>query len=527
MTDPNTDDVVFLLTSDEFFSDSYLVGLTNQAWATEVPRALAKASFGSTKQFYCIDSTQTASSNLVTDAWDVCVYVGNLGGSGKMGTATISGPTLTLTTNVLTDTTYATSGIEAFTPPTGGKYQFKGLTAGTTEKKYVGMVCNGVAPMFYTTAWNTFATQAGSGWMVTCMTGISQCGTSLADGTTALSTSENTSCLADPRYMTWRMVTHRIEYDGTQLWYRTDSYWNSASNIACSTWGPGIKLSANHASADDNNGSTTALYVGRTFVFTYSDGSGVQLNHLSYNVVAPATNTTAGTGTNALTAAATSFANSGATIYTNNNCAASNLLLEGTTDTSGLASAVTAYSDGYKATVTVGLEAQLNGALGGWSGVCMVLYSSQYIQDNTNGAVCVAATQNSAAGSGPTDFGGVLLMHVPAATWAPPAASGPVTPSGQAISDAKYGIVYAPTAATSYLFTEGYYASATWYQPSYASSYTLVARYGKDNYVGSYCMSGSGNTSYFSAPAAGKLFTGAATLAASVLAAGAATLAML
>lgn len=35
ITDPNTDDVVFVLTSDEFFSDSYLVGLTTTNWVTE------------------------------------------------------------------------------------------------------------------------------------------------------------------------------------------------------------------------------------------------------------------------------------------------------------------------------------------------------------------------------------------------------------------------------------------------------------------------------------------------------------
>lgn len=113
-------------------------------------------------------------------------------------------------------------------------------------------------------------------------------------------------------------------------------------------------------------------------------------------------------------------------------------------------------------------------------------------------------------------------MHVPAATWTPPAMSGAVTPSSLAISDTKYGIVYAPTAATSYLYTEGYYASAQWYQPSYASSYTLVARYGKANYVGAYCVAGSGSTSYFSAAAGGVLLTGAATLAASVVAVGSA-----
>lgn len=520
---PNTDDVVMVFTSEEFFASSFLIGLTNALWSTESSLELPKANYGSIRSIFCLDTTQTSNNNLTTDSWDVCVFAGNFAGLGKMGTSTISGHTLTLTANVFTDSTYMSSGIENFNPPTGGQSQFKGLTAGTTEKKYVNVICNGIAPMFYTTAWQNLAGQTGGGWMVSCLTGIAQCAVSLADGTTALSTAENTACLADPRLNTWRMVTHRIEYDGTQLWYRTDSYWNSASYAASSTWGPGIVLSANYASTTDNNGTTN---LAKTFVFAYADGSGVQLNHLTYATVAPSSNTSAGSGTNALTIAATSFTNSSPSLIQENLCSATNLLLEGTTDTSTLASAVSAYSDGYKATISVALEMQLNGALGGWAGVCMVLYQSQYIQDNTNGAVCVAAQQNSASGSGPTDYGATYLMHVPAATWTPPAKSGAVTPSSLAISDAKYGIVYSPTAATSYLFTEGYYSSATWYQAGYASSYTLVARYGKDNYVGAYCMQGAGSTSYFSASQAGVLLTGAATLAASAAVGAALSLAL-
>jgi len=518
--DPTTDDGLLLLTSGEFYADSFLVGMATTAWATQDINTLAKADYGSTRYVYCISAAQTADTNLVTTAWTVCVFVGHEGGQGRMGTGGISGHAFTLNTSVLTDSTYTVStGIGKFDPPTGGVAQFKGLAAGTTEKTYVAMICHGVAPLFYTTAWHTFSAGASNGWMVTCMTGIAQCDVSLADQTTALTTAVRAICLADPRYNTWRMVTHRITYAGAQTWYRTDSYWNSASSVASSTWGPGISLSASYSSADDNNGATN---VGKTFVFAYADGSGVQLNHLTYATVAPTGNTTAGTGTNALTTAPTAFYNTSPNLYTQNKCAATNLLLEGTTDTSGLASTVTAYSDGYKATVSVGLEMQLNGAIGGWSGVCMVLYSSQYVQDNTNGAVCVAAMQNSAAGSGPTDFGAAYLMHVPASTWTPPSMTGSVTPSSLALSDAKYGVVYSPTAATAYLFTEGFYASAVWYQPSYASSYTLVARYGKDNYVGAYCMSGAGSTSYFAAGAGGVLLTGAATLAASVLAVGSA-----
>jgi hypothetical protein len=416
------------MTSDEFYSNSYIIGLGAGAFTTS-PAALVltATSYGSVKKFYCIDSTQAANNNLVTDSWDVCVFVGNLGGVGKMGTASATGKTIALTVNVLTDGTYATSGIETFNPPAGGNYQFKGTLAGTTEKKYVNVVCNGIAPMFYTTAWQDLAGQTGGGWMVSCLTGIPQCGVSLADGTTALSTAENTACLADPRLNTWRQVTWRIEYDGTQLWYRTDSYWNSSSYIASSTWGPGIKLSANYASTTDNNGTTN---VAKTFVWAVADGSGVQLAHLTYATVSPTSNTSNGQGTNTnFTPDKATYSNSSPDLFQENVCSSSNLLLEALADTSGLASAITEYSDGYKAAITITLESQLNGALGGWSGACMVLYQSQYVQDNTNGALCVLAQQSTASGAGPTDFGGVYLVHVPSATWAPPAKSGTINPT--------------------------------------------------------------------------------------------------
>jgi len=352
------------------------------------------------------------------------------------------------------------------------------------------MSCYGLAPVFAAAAWKNFKLGTGNGWMVSCMTGIPNCSVNLATGATALASAEVTACMADPRYMNWRIVTHMIMYNGTQTWYRTDSYWNWSSTMASCTYAgtkAGIKMSSHYESTTDNNGATN---LGKTFVWAAADGSGVQLYHLSFATVAPSTNTTAGSGTNKLTTAPTSFTNSWPARVTDNRCTTSNLTLAGTTTTSSLSSTVTAYSDGYKATVTVAMENIQAGALGGWTGVCMVLYTSQYIQDNTNGAVCVAAVQSSGSGAGPTDFASTYLFHVPATAWTPPASSGAVAPASLALADAKYGVVYAPTSATSYLFTEGYYTSAAWYQPTYASTYTLVARYGKDNYAGAYCVKG-------------------------------------
>jgi len=78
--------------------------------------------------------------------------------------------------------------------------------------------------------------------------------------------------------------------------------------------------------------------------------------------------------------------------------------------------------------------------------------------------------------------------------------SAAVTPTTNNLSDAKYGRSTTPS-ATPYIWTDGFFASASWYQPKYASSYTSIARYGKQNYVGAYCMEGSGTTSYFQAQA--------------------------
>jgi len=72
------------------------------------------------------------------------------------------------------------------------------------------------------------------------------------------------------------------------------------------------------------------------------------------------------------------------------------------------------------------------------------------------------------------------------------------------------------------MYTETFYSSVSWYQPKYASSYSLVARYGKDDYVGAYCMQGSGSNSYFSAPASSVKLTGAIYMAVSAISIGAA-----
>lgn len=340
---------------------------------------------------------------------------------------------------------------------------------------------------------------------------------------TTLSAIDSAACMADPRYMTWRAMTMKITTDGTQSWYRVDSYWNSSCTKFSSTMGTGVVMSTHPLSGtDNNNAATTEATYGRTFVFAYGDGSGIQLNHMSYNSGPPTSNKSAGSGTNNLTTAPASFTYSSPNMVNENLCGTSDLLLAGTTDTSGLSSTITEYSDGYKGTLTLNLEMLLAGDSGGWRGVCMVKYSSQYMADNTNGSICFVAQQDTATGAGPTDFGKGYLMHVTSAIWQPPANTATLTASSSELTGGKYSISYSPSAAVSQIYTQGHYASATWYQPKHATSYTLVARYGKDDYAGAYCMQGAGSNSYFSAPAASVKLTGAIYMAVSAISLGAA-----
>lgn len=76
------------------------------------------------------------------------------------------------------------------------------------------------------------------------------------------------------------MMTNKFEYDGTLVWWRTDSYWDATSYIMSSTWWPGLVLSAHFKSTIDNNGTTDN---GKQYVFAWADGSGVQMGHLTYN----------------------------------------------------------------------------------------------------------------------------------------------------------------------------------------------------------------------------------------------------
>jgi len=189
------------------------------------------------------------------------------------------------------------------------------------------------------------------------MTGISQCindnSVAVASRTDAapalLTTTQHATCLNDPRYLTWRQLSIVLKWDGTVVWWRTDSFWDPSSYIIASSWGPGTIMSSHIASGTDNT-TITAADESKSYVFALADGTGVQLSHItggSTVVNAPTANTSAGSGANTLTTSPTSFKNSAPFRADQNYCSDTNLNLTGLADTSSLAAAVTAYSDGY------------------------------------------------------------------------------------------------------------------------------------------------------------------------------------
>jgi len=166
--------------------------------------------------------------------------------------------------------------------------------------------------------------------------------------------------MLDPRYLTWRAFTLKIDKNATVSWHRVDSYWDSSKSSFASTWGTSVKLSTNIVSDLDNNG-VTATDKGKTFVFAFSDGSGVQVNHIAFGTTPPSNDNIAGSGTNTLSTAPASFTNSSPNKVNQNYCGGSNLDLTGTSDTSGLTTAITSWSDGYMAKITLNLEMILPG----------------------------------------------------------------------------------------------------------------------------------------------------------------------
>ena len=208
--------------------------LTSNATAN----VLANATFGATWGFWPFDKDNTGTSTFLTgQVPDQIMYVGTIKGTGAISRMTFTSAagiletTATLTASTTGIATTATS-IMKVDPPTNGMSQFKGLTTSTTQKTYVQVICLGVAPSYATWAidMNSTSNVTTRGFIVNCYTGIPQCASSLVDSKTYLNTTTATTvvstCMADPRYLTWRSFILKIQYDGTVNWFRVDSYYN-------------------------------------------------------------------------------------------------------------------------------------------------------------------------------------------------------------------------------------------------------------------------------------------------------------
>lgn len=166
--------------------------------------------------------------------------------------------------------------------------------------------------------------------------------------------------------MNLRVQTFRyINVKSTFSWMRQDSYFHSTSTTFVSTGTAGVAMDASRQRKISTSWENTYVFV------LYNSLNGIQVSRFSTvtSTTDPTTYKTVGGGTNTLTSAPSSYSST-------DFCIGANLKLEGTTDTSSLASAVTAYSDGYKATSTLALETFLGGQYGAWKGYCMVYYSS-------------------------------------------------------------------------------------------------------------------------------------------------------
>jgi hypothetical protein len=317
----------FVFTSSEYFSPSAWLCVSGAVASGRLAAAnfdiavtgteglgamLNRNFYGSIWNAWAYKETEAAASTyLLAQDSDHVMIVGTFQGKGTVSRMKIetaktdlvlnidAGTPLTAeTTNITTkQATVANqnSDIIYIDPPTNGMAQFKGLTTTANQKLYLQVICLGVAPVYSTWAKSATSGDDALSFIVNCYTGIPQCGVKLTTGYSSLNSthadvSQTTNCLADPRYLTWRSFLLQMAYDGTVSWFRVDSYWNSAAKAAASTWGPGIILSVNYLSSgagDDNDGTTD---LGKTFIFSYHDGSGVQLNHVDTGTTPHASN---------------------------------------------------------------------------------------------------------------------------------------------------------------------------------------------------------------------------------------------
>lgn len=144
------------------------------------------------------------------------MFVGTRQGTGVIGRNALTAgaidgeATATYIVPTTSVTSYTNTNVGIYVdPPTNGMAQFKGQTTSADQKKYLQVICLGVAPVYATWAQSLNGSGTDVGFIVNCYTGIPQCAVSLVDGFTSLNTShtdftQTNNCMADPRYLTWR-----------------------------------------------------------------------------------------------------------------------------------------------------------------------------------------------------------------------------------------------------------------------------------------------------------------------------------
>ena len=144
------------------------------------------------------------------------------------------------------------------------------MTATDNEKKYVTQWCNSVAPHYKTTTGDTEDTD---GWVIQCHNGIFSCdnisySTARLDGTYDDRLLYN-ACIADPRYMNFRVQHFEVDAAGTDIRSRQTSYWNATGTTLKNTWSPKVVV--------DTSLQNSLAANANMYVFAMWNGDGIQI----------------------------------------------------------------------------------------------------------------------------------------------------------------------------------------------------------------------------------------------------------
>lgn len=195
---------------------------------------MAAATKGAAWNLWLFKATASSASVYIgAQLPDGVMITGTLKGKGVIYRALVTGdPLLSGAFDTSTFTVNAASGVATVSGPTGGMSQFKGLTQSSNQDAYVQTICLSIQPMYYETWPLNLIDGVSNGWVLSCYTGIPQCAVKLSDAIEVLdntSSTQTADCMNDPRYLTWRVMTMKIDKNATVSWYRVDSYWDAAA----------------------------------------------------------------------------------------------------------------------------------------------------------------------------------------------------------------------------------------------------------------------------------------------------------